>query len=82
MIIIESIPLLEQILIPWRSSIGADYEGYKNHVYRMIHYCFALHACNETAQQKIIIAACFHDLGIWSEQTIDYLPPSIILVNN
>jgi hypothetical protein len=24
----------------------------------------------------VIIAACFHDLGIWSDRTVDYLPPS------
>lgn len=73
----EHIPLLEEILNPWESVIGNDFLGYKNHVYRMVHFCFALHPCDEVAQQKIIIAACFHDLGIWTEHTVDYLPPSI-----
>ena len=28
----------------------------------------------------MIVAACFHDLGIWSDRTVDYLPPSIARV--
>lgn len=71
-----TIPLLEETLAPWRETIGADYDAYRNHVYRMVHFCLALHPCDETQRQKVIIAACHHDLGIWSDQTLDYLPPS------
>ena len=37
-----SLPLVEEILSPWQERIGTDYDGYKNHVYRMLHCCFAL----------------------------------------
>lgn len=40
------IPLLEEILEPWRAAIGIDFDGYKNHVYRMVHCVFALHPCS------------------------------------
>ena len=43
----ESIPLLEEILDKWRTELGNDYLGYKNHVYRMIRFCFALHDCDD-----------------------------------
>ena len=43
----------------------------------MIHCCFALRDCNAEEREKIIIAAAFHDIGIWIEDTIDYLPPSV-----
>lgn len=72
-----SIPLVETILGPWRAKIGQDYEGYKNHVYRMIHFCLALRACTAEEQEKIIIAGCFHDIGIWEGNTVDYIPPSL-----
>jgi hypothetical protein len=73
-----NIPLLEQLLAPWRTRIGADYDGYRNHVYRMLHICFDLHpAATEEERQKLIIAAAFHDIGIWSADTVDYLAPSI-----
>ena len=78
----EHIPLLEDILAPWKHDIGRDYPGYRNHVYRMVHFCFALPECvpdwNDDARRKVIIAGCFHDLGIWSDRTFDYLPPSIV----
>lgn len=74
-----SIPLLEQLLSPWQTTLGADYAAYRNHVYRMLHFCFALHPCSDEQRQKLIIAACFHDLGIWANHTLDYLPPSIAL---
>ncbi|MCK5360003.1 MAG: hypothetical protein KAJ95_05220 [Gammaproteobacteria bacterium] len=75
----KQIPLLEEILGEWKEVIGEDYEGYKNHVYRMLHFCFYLHKATEEEKHKLIIAACFHDLGLWSDHTVDYLPPSIIL---
>jgi hypothetical protein len=75
----ERIPLLEELLEPWQAEIGDDYVGYKNHVYRMIHFCFALHKCSDEERQKIIIAGCFHDIGIWSGDTFDYLPPSVVV---
>ena len=73
----ENIPLLEEILSKWKPVVGKDYEGYKNHVYRMINFCFALKDCNEEEREKIIIAGCFHDLGIWIGNTVDYILPSI-----
>ena len=71
------IPLLENIFSQWKELIADDYLGYRNHCYRMIHCCFALHDCTEEEKQKVIIAAAFHDIGIWIENTVDYIPPSL-----
>lgn len=79
MAIEKRILLLEEILATWKNEIGADYAGYKNHVYRMLNFCFALHDCNQADREKLIIAGCFHDLGIWTSHTFAYLPPSIAL---
>ncbi len=73
-----SIPLLDEILGGWKKELGQDYTPYRNHVYRMVNFCFALHPCSEEERRKIVIAGCFHDLGIWSDGTIDYLPPSVL----
>jgi len=69
--------LLEETLAPWKHDIGSDYPGYRNHIYRMVHFCSALRECTDDERRKTIIAGCFHDLGIWSDRTADYLPPSI-----
>jgi hypothetical protein len=74
-----TLPLLEEILDAWRDQIGADFAGYKNHVYRVLHYCFAQRECSTEERHKLIIAGAFHDLGIWSDKTVDYLPPSVAL---
>jgi len=34
-------------------------------------------ADHEQDRQKLIIAAAFHDIGIWIDKTIDYIPPSL-----
>ncbi len=82
MLIEEKLPLVDEILGTWKNAIGKNYEGYKNHVYRMIHFCFAIKDCNPTEKEKIMIAAAFHDLGLFTEKTVDYLPPSIVLAQN
>jgi hypothetical protein len=80
--IIEKLPLLNDILSDWEALIGDDFQGYKNHVQRMVLCCFALSDLANTElsdkdKEKIIIAGAFHDIGIWVENTLDYLPPSL-----
>jgi hypothetical protein len=78
MIKIETeIPLIDKIL----SEHPGNLAGYRNHVYRMVNFCFAQGALDSEQREKIVIAGCFHDLGIWSADTFDYLPPSIALAN-
>ena len=77
MLIETHIPLAESILGAYRQTAGAAYEGYRNHVYRMIHFCLALKTCGAQEKEQIVIAGCFHDLGIWLANTVDYIEPSI-----
>ena len=77
MIIEKELPLLDEILSEWKETIGADFLGYRNHVYRMVNFCLALKECSAVEREKIIIAGAFHDIGIWIEDTVDYIPPSI-----
>ena len=73
----QNISLLEDIFSEWKDIIGDEYQGYRNHVYRMIHFCLALHEYNEDDRKRIIIAGAFHDIGIWIDDTVDYIPPSL-----
>ena len=77
MVPVEKLALLEEILDTWRGQIGGDFTAYRNHVYRMANFCFALRDCNGDDRDKIAIAGAFHDIGIWSDGTFDYLPPSV-----
>ncbi len=71
------IPFIDGTLAPYRGLIGDDFAGYRNHVIRMLSFCMLLRDCSEEEQRKLEIAACFHDIGIWTENTLDYLPPSV-----
>ena len=68
---------IDNILAPWKDVIGADYQGYRNHVVRMATFCLHLESCTAEEQKKIEIAASFHDIGMWTDQTLDYLLPSV-----
>lgn len=50
---------------------------YRNHVYRVYLNCLMIDPLNEN-RPKYAIAAVFHDIGIWTDQTFDYLAPSIL----
>lgn len=71
------IPLIDEILGSHVSELGGDLPGYRNHVYRMVNFCFARGELDDDSRAKIVIAGCFHDIGIWTGPTFDYLQPSV-----
>ncbi|MBJ8338177.1 HD domain-containing protein [Antrihabitans sp. NCIMB 15449] len=75
---------IEQRLAPWGDALGPDREAYTNHVLRVLEFCDALHLhgggsveTRPSDREEFVVAAVFHDLGIWSDGTFDYLAPSI-----
>lgn len=69
---------LDTILAPYLEVIGEDI-GYVNHTKRMLTYANALYEFKEDEEEKFVIALAFHDLGIWTENSFDYLDPSVAL---
>lgn len=59
--------------------LGGDFTAYRNHVYRVVNLCVALSSGELAQLEKIATAAAFHDLGIWTDRTFDYLEPSVRL---
>lgn len=72
---------LDALLAPFAERIGADLPGYRNHCLRMALFACDLSAAEEVvdpdAVEKIAMAAAFHDIGIWTDHTLDYLEPSV-----
>lgn len=69
---------IEMILKKYQTIIDADYQGYLNHCKRVAAYCLILSQdSSEDTIRKIAIVAAFHDIGIWTSKTIDYLEPSV-----
>lgn len=74
--ILTKIDLLDEVLDAHNSALGGDHDAYRNHTYRVANFCHALGVDAPEAQEKAAIAAAFHDLGIWTDRTFDYLVPS------
>ncbi|MEB3034388.1 HD domain-containing protein [[Mycobacterium] nativiensis] len=76
--IVRSVPLAEEILESHRHRAGGDdigWDAYKAHVYRVINFARALTPQRPDRDDKLAIAAAFHDLAAFD--TLDYLVPSI-----
>ena len=73
----EQLPIVDDILGEQEAVLHLNLAPYRNHVYRMLNFCFAFGKLSSEEEEKIVIAGCFHDIGIWTEKTFDYLPPSI-----
>lgn len=67
---------VEQLISGWQEPLGEAREAYKNHIYRVINLCACQRKLNEEALHQVVIAACFHDIAIWLDDTFDYLSPS------
>lgn len=69
-------PRVEELLEPYRSTIGSDFDGYRNHVYRTITY--ALHFLNHNPDHEQLVETAFvyHDIGLWTDGELAYLEPS------
>lgn len=72
--------IIENILRQYHEELGQDFEKYYNHVYRIYNICLSLDSKKEN-RDKYAIAAAYHDLGIWTSKTFDYLEPSIALAH-
>ena len=76
--LLTSLSTVDTVLGEHVSELGHDFVPYRNHVYRVLNLCVAI-AGDGSELEKIAVAAVFHDLGIWTSKTWDYLEPSVAL---
>ena len=76
--LVTRIPTIDDVLDGHVSALGNDLVAYRNHVYRVVNLCVAI-VGGRGELEKIAAAAVFHDLGIWTGRTFDYIAPSIAL---
>ena len=77
--VITEVGVLDEILSAHAGSLGDDFVPYRNHVYRVVNLCARLHSASSDELRRFAVAAAFHDLGIWTAGTFDYLRPSMAL---
>ncbi len=73
------IEILDDLLHRHEAEIGKDFAGYRNHAYRVVNLCLAFSGDAPGTIEKAAVAVAFHDMGIWTDRTFDYLAPSIRL---
>ena len=78
--LLTAIGALDALLDAHAAVLGSDFAAYRNHAYRVANLCVAQSAAAPQPIEKVAIAAAFHDLGIWTDRTFDYLRPSVELV--
>jgi starvation-inducible DNA-binding protein len=78
--LLTRIPTIDDVLNGHAMALRDDFLGYRNHVYRLVNLCVAIVGRSEL--EKIAVAAAFHDLGIWTKGTFDYIAPSIALAHD
>jgi predicted metal-dependent HD superfamily phosphohydrolase len=76
--LLTSVPTVDEVLKAYAPELGHDFIAYRNHVYRVMNLC-AASADDRADLEKIAVAAVFHDLGIWTNKTFDYIAPSVAL---
>jgi hypothetical protein len=76
--LLTRIPTIDDVLDGHASALGNDLVAYRNHVYRVANLCVAI-VGDRCEVEKIAAAAVFHDLGIWTDRTFDYIAPSVAL---
>ncbi len=76
---LTEIATLDAVLRTHAAALGRDFTAYRNHTHRVVNFCVVHATPDVDALEKIALAAAFHDLGIWTDGTFDYLQPSIEL---
>jgi hypothetical protein len=77
-----NVPQLDVLLERHAAALGADFTAYRNHTYRIANFHCLLDAAGsgiDVDLDKLAIAAAYHDLGIWTGRSLDYLAPSVAL---
>src|SRR5215813_1308919 len=73
--VLERHPFVDEMAARWGGALRASREAYSGHAYRVLNYARALIG-TERHNDELALAAAYHDLGIWSDRTFDYLGPS------
>lgn len=75
--LITSSPGVEEELEKYEDLIGEDYYGYRGHIYRVLSYSMYFLNGDETYRTVIEKALVYHDIGLWTDNVLDYLDPSV-----
>ena len=78
-----SSPHLDKLLNDYKDLIAGDFQGYRNHIYRVLTYTLHFLDGDSTQDGKVLkylpvieAAIVYHDIGLWTDRKLSYLEPS------
>ena len=74
--LVERHPVIEDALDAWDAALASARPAYRGHAYRVFNYARALLG-TEARDDALAVASAFHDIGIWTDGTWDYIAPSM-----
>jgi len=77
---VTSTQVIDTVLDRYSDALGTGASLYRNHVYRGLNY--QLQILDTGPTDLVALAWAVHDLGLWTEHTLDYLPPSLRLAKD
>lgn len=79
---LDRLTALDEILEAHAQVLGRDFHPYRNHAYRVANFHWCMLPGSLEDLYVLSVAVAFHDLGIWTAGTFDYLDPSEALARN
>jgi hypothetical protein len=79
--LVDRQPLIDEVLQAFAPALGTGGPAYRGHVYRVYNLARCLLG-SARRDDELAVASAFHDLGIWSDGTFDYLGPSLLRAND
>lgn len=73
--LIDRHPIIDDVLVTWQSALGSADRAYGGHAYRVFNVARRILG-SDGSDDALAVASAFHDIGIWTDGTFDYLAPS------
>lgn len=78
---VTDLPLLDDLLDPYRDGLGVGYWGYRAHAYRMVNWARFVTEPEPFREEKLAIMTVFHDLPFFLTGDLDYLPGACVITS-
>jgi hypothetical protein len=71
--VVTDLPMLDEILAPYRAGLGVGYNGYRAHCYRMVNWARFVTEPQPFREEKLAIMTVLHDVPFFLTGDLDYL---------
>lgn len=77
--ILDQSPLIDELLGQFSTELGSNLKPYRGHLLRVLTYALHFLEGDRTHLPTMEVALVYHDIGVWTANTLAYLEPSVAL---